>query len=169
MIAWRDGKPGNIELYDALTEGLITTNFTYQASGNTLTAAIALADIGLVAGQTIGVSAFQEGSSDGWAVDWMESAVLTLNGLNPSSILVADPKDMADSSGDIRAVGTQVMGDKLNLSMTIEKVAAPRPAASSTRTRPDSAAKSALPHKLDSVNRYPHSELLRCQTTQQES
>ena len=126
MIAWRDGKPGNIQVYDALNDkNLITTNFTYQASGNTLTVVLPLADIGLVPGQTIGLSAFQEGSSDDWAVDWMESATLTLSGLDPATILVTDPQDMADSSGDIRAFGAQVMGDKLNLSMTIEKSAAP--------------------------------------------
>jgi hypothetical protein len=79
MIGWRDGLPGGIEVFDALDDNiLITTNFTYQASGNTLTAVIPLASLGLTVGQTIAVSAYQEGSSDGWAVDWMESAVLTL-------------------------------------------------------------------------------------------
>jgi hypothetical protein len=126
MIAWRDGLPGGIEVFNALDDTvLITTNFSYQASGNTLTAMIPLADIGLTPGQTIAISAFQEGSSDGWAVDWMESATLSLAGLNPPTVLVKDPQDMADSSGDIRAIGGQVMGDKLYLSMTVEKVAAP--------------------------------------------
>ncbi len=79
MIGWRDGLPGGIEVFDALDDSiLITTNFTYQSRGNTLRAVIPLANLGLTVGQTIAVSAFQEGSSDGWAVDWMESAVLTL-------------------------------------------------------------------------------------------
>ena len=126
MIGWRDGLPGNIEVFDALDDTiLISTNFSYKASGNTLTAMIPLADIGLIPGQTIAVSAYQEGSSAGWAVDWMESATLSLAGLNPPTVLVTDPQDMADSSGDIRAVGAQVMGDKLYLSMAVEKTAAP--------------------------------------------
>ena len=126
MIGWQNGKPGGIEMYDPANEDvLLKTNFTCQASGNTLTAILPLSDLGLIAGQTIAISAFQEGSSDGWAVDWMESAELTLNGLNPATILVTDPPDMADSSGDIRALSAQVMGGIFYLSMTVEKAAAP--------------------------------------------
>ena len=126
MIGWRDGKPGGIEVYNPLNEDvMLKTNYTYQASGNTLSAVIPLADLGLTLGQTIGLSAFQEGASDGWAVDWMESDTITLNGITPAQVWVADPQDLADSSGDIRSIGAQVLGEYLCLSMTVEKVAGP--------------------------------------------
>jgi hypothetical protein len=127
MIAWRDGLPGNIQVFNALDDTiLITTNFAYQASGDTLACLIPLADLGLTPGQTIAISAFQEGSSDGWAVDWMESATLTLTGPAVTAIRVTDPQDMADSSGDIRMIDAHVdEGTNLILGMTIEKVAAP--------------------------------------------
>ena len=38
---------------------------------------------------------------------------------------VTDPTDMADSSGDIRAIAVQVQGDNLMLSMTVQGLAAP--------------------------------------------
>ena len=38
---------------------------------------------------------------------------------------VSDPKDMADTSGDIRAIAASVQGTDLHLSMTIVGVAAP--------------------------------------------
>jgi hypothetical protein len=126
MIGWRNGLPNGVEVYDPLNEDVpLKTGFTFQASGNTLTAVIALADLGLTTGQTIAVSAFQEGASDGWAVDWLESATLTLGGLAFPTAAVADPLDMADSSGDIRAIGLHVLGGNLYLSMTVEGVAAP--------------------------------------------
>jgi hypothetical protein len=126
MIGWRNGLPNGIEVYDPLNEDTpLKTDFTYQVGGNTLTAVIPLADLGLTAGQTIAVSAFQEGASDGWAVDWLESQTLTLAGLAVSTAAVDDAKDMADSSGDIRAISARVMGQNLYLSMTVQGVAAP--------------------------------------------
>jgi len=80
MIGWRDGKPGGIEIYDPANEDVaLATNFTYQASGNTLTAIVPLAALGVSPGQTVGFSAFQEGASEGWKVDWLESQSLALN------------------------------------------------------------------------------------------
>jgi hypothetical protein len=128
MIGWRDGKPNGVEAYDPLNEDVaLASGFPFQASGNTLTAVVPLAALGLAVGQTVAISAFQEGSSDGWAVDWMESATLTLEGITPGMASVTDPQDMADSSGDIRAIGAYVLGDKLYLSMTVHGVAAPSP------------------------------------------
>ena len=54
MIGWRDGKPNGVEVYDPARRRCApwSANFNYQASGNTLTALIPLADFGLVVGQT---------------------------------------------------------------------------------------------------------------------
>ena len=46
--------------------------------GDSFEAKLPLAALGLSVGQKIGVSGFQEGASDGWATDWMESAEITL-------------------------------------------------------------------------------------------
>jgi hypothetical protein len=126
MIAWRDGKPGNVHVYDPLDEDTILIDgFEYKVGGNTLTAVIPLADLGLVAGQTIALAAFQEGASDGWLVDWTESATLTLTGLNVAQAVVTDEQDLPDSSGDIRAISAHVLGDHLHLSMSVQGAAAP--------------------------------------------
>ncbi|MHB1306469.1 MAG: hypothetical protein ACYC23_05240 [Limisphaerales bacterium] len=126
MIGWRDGNLNGLEAYDPLNEDVaLATNFVFQASGNTLTAVLPLATLGLVKGQTIGVSAFQEGASDGWVVDWIESDTLTIGGLATATVSVTDPQDLADSSGDIRAIGLEVIGGNLHLSMTVEGAAAP--------------------------------------------
>lgn len=126
MIGWRDGKPNGVEVYDPLNEDTaIKTGFAFQASGNTLTAVIPLADLGLSLGQTIGVSAFQEGASDGWAVDWLESQALTLSGPTGAQAVVPDPADLGDTAGDIREISAQIEGPNLVLSMTVEGIAAP--------------------------------------------
>jgi hypothetical protein len=127
MVGWRDGKPNGVEAYDPLDEDAppLVSNFAFQASGSTLTAVVPLADLGLAAGQTIAVSAFQEGASNDWQVDWIESATLALEGLSIASGVVSDPLDMADSSGDIQGISVHAMGDHLYLSMTVQGVAAP--------------------------------------------
>ncbi|MCL4178032.1 MAG: hypothetical protein KJ072_09885 [Verrucomicrobia bacterium] len=126
MIGWRDGKPNGVEAYDPANEDVaLVSNFPFRASGNTLTAVIPLADLGLVMGQTIAVSAFQEGASNDWQVDWLESDVVTLGGPSVPVAQVADPADMADSSGDIGAISAQVEGENLRLTMTVQGIAAP--------------------------------------------
>jgi hypothetical protein len=126
QIGWRNGLPDGIDVYDPLNDEVkLVTGFHFQASGNTLTAVLPLSALGLSAGQTIGISAFQEGASDGWAVDWIESDTLTLGGLATAAASVADGQDLGDSSGDIRAIGMQVLGGNLYFSMTVEAVAAP--------------------------------------------
>ncbi len=126
MVGWRDGKPNGVEVYDPLDEdAAILSGFPFQASGNSVVAIVPMAALGVVRGQTVAVSAFQEGASEGWAVDWIESAVLTLDGPDLPIATVVDPEDMADSSGDIRAVSAYVVGDELHLSITVNGIAAP--------------------------------------------
>ena len=101
-------------------------DYTFSVSGDTISAVIALSDLGLTAGQEVGYSAFQEGASDGWAVDFVESDSLTLKGAASAPVTsVDDPKDMADSSGDIKNISAHVEGDNLHLSMTVYGIAAP--------------------------------------------
>jgi hypothetical protein len=145
MIGWRNGQREGIEVYDALDDDVILLeNFAAQASGNTLTATIPLADLGLVVGQTVAISAFQEGESDGWSVDWIESAVLTLeppsagrmkidgefadwDEANAAGVVsgVEDPADMLDPSGDIRSIQATVEDGYLYLRMSTEGDALP--------------------------------------------
>jgi hypothetical protein len=72
MIGWRDGNPNGIEVYDALTEELLMENFDFAASGDSMEAMVPMEAIGVNEGDTISLSAFQEGASDDWAVDWLE-------------------------------------------------------------------------------------------------
>jgi hypothetical protein len=76
MIGWRDGAPNGLEVYDPLTEELFMENFEYAASGDSVEVVIPIEVLGLNEGDTISLSAFQEGASDDWAVDWLEPTTL---------------------------------------------------------------------------------------------
>ena len=78
MIGWRDGNPSGLEVYDPLTEDLFAENFPFEADGDSIEAVVSLEDIGVDEGATIAFSAFQEGASDDWAVDWLEPTTLEL-------------------------------------------------------------------------------------------
>ena len=99
---------------------------TFSVSGDTINAVIPLADLKLTPGQSVGFSAFQEGASDGWSVDFVESDSVTLESAGLAGLAeVSDPKDMADSSGDIRNIQAVVQGSNLFLRMTVDGLAAP--------------------------------------------
>ena len=119
MVGWRDGKPNGLEVYDPLDEeNPILTSFQYGASGNTVTAVVKLSDLGLTPGQTIRVSAFQEGASDDWMVDWVESGEIILDaGSEAPVISIDDPEDMADPNGDLKKVEATIEGTDLVLRM----------------------------------------------------
>ncbi|MDG1891323.1 MAG: hypothetical protein P8L18_08430, partial [Verrucomicrobiota bacterium] len=126
QFGWRDGKANGIYVYDpADDETPIVSNYAYLVRGNTVEAVLSLESLGLAQGQTVAVSAFQEGASNGWQVDWAESGVLTLNGGSASTTTIADAADMADASGDISSVQAAVVGDQLHLYMTVAGFAAP--------------------------------------------
>ncbi len=78
MIGWRDGSDNGLEVYDPITEDLFAENFPFEANGDSMEAVVSLEDIGANEGDTISFSAFQEGASDDWAVDWLEPATLEL-------------------------------------------------------------------------------------------
>jgi hypothetical protein len=81
QLGWRDGKPNGVYAYDPGVgdDTPLVKDYTFAAGGDSVEAVIPLADLGLALGQSVGFSAFQEGASDGWAVDWVESTVLTLS------------------------------------------------------------------------------------------
>jgi hypothetical protein len=144
QVGWRDGKPNGIDVYNAVTEETLFSGFPYQLGGSRLAAILPLADLGLEAGQTIAISAFQEGSSDDWAVDWMEPGILTLDAMSSGRMKidgdfadwaeaaaedlvvgVDDPEDMADSSGDIKRIEATVENGALFLRMAVHGIVLP--------------------------------------------
>ena len=127
QFGWRDGKPNGLSAYDVLIgdDAPLVEDYEFSVSGDTISAVIPLADLKLTAGQSVGFSAFQEGASDGWSVDFVESASLVLSGPVSPGASVNDPKDMVDSSGDVKNIKAVVKGDNLHLSMTVHGIAAP--------------------------------------------
>ena len=95
QFGWRDGNTNGVYAYDALTEDSLFEDYPYTVEGDTIQAVILLEDLGLVQGQVIRVSAFQEGASNGWQVDWAESFELTLK---DSSAQASDPMPVTDSN-----------------------------------------------------------------------
>ena len=87
MIGWKDGKPNGIEAYNALKDDeKFSKDYKYAVSGDTLEAEVPLKALGLTEGTTVGFSAFQEGASDDWAVDWVESIDLKLVSVGPTAV-----------------------------------------------------------------------------------
>ncbi len=76
MIGWRDGNPNGLEVYDPLTEEMFMENFEFAASGDSMEAVIPIDVLGVSEGDKVGFSAFQEGASDDWAVDWLQPTTL---------------------------------------------------------------------------------------------
>ena len=76
MVGWRDGNPNGLEVYDPLTDAMIMENFEFAASGDSMEVVIPIDAIGVSEGDMVGFSAFQEGASDGWAVDWLQPATI---------------------------------------------------------------------------------------------
>jgi hypothetical protein len=98
QFGWRDGATSGVYAYalDPLTgdEVELFVDYEYTIEGDTIHAVIPLEDLGLTPGQTIAVSAFQEGASNDWQVDWVESFELTLKDTSVSAYN-PDPEDGA--------------------------------------------------------------------------
>jgi hypothetical protein len=129
QFGWRDGATSGVYAYtlDPLTgdEVELFEDYEYTIEGDTIHAVIPLADLGLTPDDIIAVSAFQEGASNGWQVDWIESFELTLDTSIGQVAGVDDPSDMADSSGDIKRIEAWMDDGNLNLTMTVYGVFAP--------------------------------------------
>lgn len=75
QVGWRDGAPNGIEAYTADDE-LLIADFDYAASGDSMEAVLPLEAIGISEGDIGNFSAFQEGASNDWQVDWLNPATL---------------------------------------------------------------------------------------------
>jgi hypothetical protein len=129
QFGWRDGATNGVYAYtlDPLTgdEVELFEDYEYTIEGDTIHAVIPLADLGLTPDDIIAVSAFQEGASNGWQCDWIESFELTLDTSIGQVAGVDDPSDMADSSGDIKRIEAWMDEGNLHLRMTVYGVFAP--------------------------------------------
>jgi len=90
QFGWRDGNTNGVYAYDQLTEVSLFEDYEYTIDGDTIHAVIPLEDLGLDPGQTIALSAFQEGASNDWQVDWIESFELTLTTTEEVTFLFDD-------------------------------------------------------------------------------
>jgi len=129
QFGWRDGATNGVYAYslDPSTgdEVELFQDYEYTIDGDTIHAVIPLEDLGLDLGQIIAVSAFQEGASNDWQCDWVESFELALKESSGQVGSVDDPLDMADSSGDIKRLEAWVDEGNLNLTMIVYGVIAP--------------------------------------------
>ncbi len=103
QFGWRNGATSGVYAYtlDPLTgdEVELFENYEYTIDGDTMHAVIPLADLGLTLDDTIAVSAFQEGASNDWQCDWVESVVLPL-----TVVRAFNPVPATDSSDIARDV-----------------------------------------------------------------
>jgi hypothetical protein len=81
QVGWRDGaaEADGVYAYDPITEEEFVVGFEFASAGDSMEAVVSLNAIGIEGvqeGQKANVSAFQEGASDDWAVDWLDPAVL---------------------------------------------------------------------------------------------
>ncbi len=93
QFGWRDGKPNGVYAYYALTEEALIEDYEYTIDGDTIHAVIPLADLGLTPDDIIALSAFQEGASNGWQIDWLESVVLALTVIKATNPVPATDSD----------------------------------------------------------------------------
>ena len=125
QFGWRDGATNGVYAYDPLTEESLFEDYAYTIDGDTIQAVIPLADLGLTLDDTIAVSAFQEGASNGWQVDWVESVVLPLTAAAPEPAnpgtaglvlyydFEADVNDMSGGGNDGTLLGDAAVMDGL--------------------------------------------------------
>jgi len=126
QFGWRDGATNGVYAYDPVAgDDALFEDYEYTIEGDTIHAVIPLADLGLTPDDIIAVSAFQEGASNGWQCDWIESFELTLDTSLGQVAGVDDPSDMADSSGDIKRIEAWMDEGSLHLTMTVYGVFAP--------------------------------------------
>ena len=134
QFGWRNGATDGVNAYSPLDpdETSLVSDFPWEKVGNTLKATIPYETLGLVPGQTVSVSAFQEGQSDDWAVDFIESVELKIpaagGGGENTNIAVVDDQvdDLLDPNGDLKEIRATTDGVYLYLGMTVEGAITPK-------------------------------------------
>lgn len=101
MLGWRDGNPNGTEVYDPLTEEMFADNFEFAVDGDSVEVMVDIDTIQAAYGDMISISAFQEGASDDWAVDWLDPTTLTLT----------EAATAVDSSGKLATTWSQLRND----------------------------------------------------------
>jgi hypothetical protein len=79
QVGRRDGAPNGVYIYRPLEGGdeeVILEDFEFAAEGDSMEAVVPIDVLEVREGDTGSFSAFQEGASDSWAVDWLDPAVL---------------------------------------------------------------------------------------------
>jgi len=72
MVGWKDGQLSGLEVYDPITEEMFMENFEFANSGDSLEIMVPAEAVRVKEGASISLSAFQEGASNDWQVDWLE-------------------------------------------------------------------------------------------------
>ena len=112
QFGWSNGDTDGVYAYtlDPLTgdEVELFEEYEYTIDGDTIHAVIPLEDLGLEPGQTIAVSGFQEGASNDWQVDWVESFELTLTATEGYVFFSDDFESYTDDAG-VTAAGWSIL------------------------------------------------------------
>jgi len=112
QFGWRNGATNGVYAYslDLSTgdEVELFEDYEYTIEGDTIHAVIPLEDLGLEPGQTIALSAYQEGASNGWQCDWVESFELTLTTIEEVVFLFDDFESYADDA-ELTAAGWTIL------------------------------------------------------------
>ena len=130
QFGWKDGATNGVYAYNPLDpdEEALISDYPWERVGNAIQATIPLDALGLSQGQTVSISCFQEGASDGWATDFMESLEIKLTAGGPPAaapVEVTDASDLGDSSGDVAKITATAEGDNLILTLESHGVTAP--------------------------------------------
>ncbi|MGK0189189.1 MAG: hypothetical protein ACI9R3_005006, partial [Verrucomicrobiales bacterium] len=128
QIGWRDGAPDGVEAYNSVNDDeKFITELVWKKENNRIIATVPLDAIGVSNGQTIAFGAYQEGASDGWMVDWVESQEITISsGSNTTNIqMVEDPMDLPDTNGDLSLVQLTLDDEFLYLGMAVHGIICP--------------------------------------------
>ncbi|MDA0811495.1 MAG: hypothetical protein O3C21_03745 [Verrucomicrobia bacterium] len=128
QVGWRDGAPNGVEAYNSVNDSeKYITELDWKVEGNRIVVTVPLSAVDLSIGQTIAFGAYQEGASDGWLVDWVESQEITLTAAQGGSNIqtVEDPLDLPDTNGDLSLVQLTLNDEYLYLGLAVHGIICP--------------------------------------------
>ena len=128
QVGWRDGAPNGLYAYNSINDSdIYIQDVDFKIEDNRIVVTLPLEPVGLSIGQTIAFGAYQEGSSDGWLVDWVESQEITLTASQSASNIqvIEDPMDLPDTNGDLSLVQLTLDDEYLYLGMAVHGIICP--------------------------------------------